>query len=172
MGGAMRPPTVLASNSGLRSGGRSFAGWATVARQNAKPSTEAEVIIERLALARGIVQRSIRDLGVVRADALTKQLRAILDPNEWESGDQVLGMGSLKTLIRTLAAADLSVGSLTITRSGNLACTWISGSETLRLEALGDGSVSWAQLCSAGAETRTSYGNRESIPALLAALAT
>ena len=163
--------TALASDHGVLSRPRQvFAGWATVERRAGVSKSEAELLQERLSLGRDVVRRSVRHLGSARADTLFAQLRQLLDPADWESGDQMLGISSLKTFIRVIIATNLSVGSLTVTRAGNVACTWIDGSQTLRIEAFGDGSISWARLSEAAVEPRTSHGNGASIADLCAVL--
>ncbi|MDG2533774.1 hypothetical protein P6144_08960 [Sphingomonas sp. HITSZ_GF] len=128
----------------------------TAARQqiNIEPigiqQTTDQLLTAALLQATSVVRDGTRDLGVDRAGTLVARIAELLDPAEWEEGDEILKVGSVRTLVRTLIALEHDVGGIALTRAGNLAVSWSGDDGKLRVEALPDGKVSWALICRAG----------------------
>jgi hypothetical protein len=112
----------------------------------------ARYLDERLydALARAKVRTSQVAMHLDRAwrTKLFQQLDALLDAEEWESGDSPLQEASFSTFLRTMIALDPDRRpGLGLTPSGNLIAAWTSGQDRLTLEFLPNGDVRWLLSC-------------------------
>lgn len=103
-------------------------------------------LADALEQAKHVIRENVRDLDDHRRHDLVKKFTELLCPDDWDEGDEMLKVGSVRTLVRALIALDAQIGALTLTRSGHVVRTWSEDGKTLRLEALPDANVAWSLL--------------------------
>ena len=156
--------TASASEQGVR-----FARARVLSRPQIIVESEGEVapLEDRLATAlhqaTEVVRHSTRDLGNERAEEVIARVSDLLCADDWDEDDEILKVASVRTLIRTLIALDCETGGLALTRGGNLTISWAEDGRNLRVEALPDGTVSWALVSRVGDSIEAKHQQNDKI---------
>lgn len=134
------------------------------------PALETQ-LSESLSRATSAVFEQTRYLGLECSRQVVRSLTELLSLDAWDDGDELLKVGSVRTMLKAIIALQKGCGDLTVTRTGHLVATWRTHGETLRVEAKADGRMAWAVLHTRGSQPRHEHQADGSITDLQAAFA-
>jgi hypothetical protein len=118
-------------------------------RRNAPPVAAVMTTEQRLALARAQAKQAARKFSMLFDPewftGLSRQIDAMLDPDEWSEVDAPLSADSFKTLLVVLMQLrHYRRAGLGLTGNGNVVATWSrSANDRLIVECLPSGRVRW-----------------------------
>lgn len=163
------PNSLARATASASEQGAKFARTRLLGQPQITIETDGEVASLEVRLATAlhqateVIRQSTRNLSNDRSRKLIARISELLRAEDWDEDDEILKVASVRTLIRTLIALDCDAGGLALTRGGNLAASWTEAGRNLRVEALPDGTVSWALVSRTGDAIEAKHAIGDSI---------
>jgi hypothetical protein len=99
---------------------------------------------------------------------LFNQLDWLLNPEDWEAGDNLASFESFKTLIKFILNANpIQAPFLGLSDKGDLLATWVNGKNKLYIESMPQERTKWFIIYTNGEEEEKLSGNAKSIQRLI-----